>query len=55
MSSHEGSEEEWEAGTMLQAVEYHHVTGVPEEYHDYLPKDTEAYKRLKSHKVSEGI
>jgi hypothetical protein len=28
-------------------VEYHPVTGVPEEFHDYLHKDSDEYKRLK--------
>jgi len=37
----------------LQEVEYHAVTGIPEEYNSFLPKDTDEYKRLKSHKVSE--
>ena len=28
-------------------VVYHPVTGVPEEFHDYLHKDCDEYKRLK--------
>lgn len=28
-------------------VVYHPVSGVPEEFHDYLNKESEAYKRLK--------
>lgn len=30
-----------------KAVVYHPVTGVPEEFHDFLHKDTDEYKRLK--------
>lgn len=30
-------------------VEYHPVTGVPEEFHDYLHKDSDEYKRLKAY------
>lgn len=43
------SEEVFES--KLLAVEYHSVTGIPEEFNKYLPKDTDEYKRLKSHKV----
>ncbi len=28
-------------------VEYHPITGIPEEYNDFLPKDTAEYKALK--------
>lgn len=28
-------------------VEYHPVTGVPEEFHDYLHKDCDEFKALK--------
>ena len=30
-----------------KVVVYHPVTGVPEEYHDFLHKDSDEYKRLK--------
>jgi hypothetical protein len=33
-------------------VEYHPVTGVPEEFHDYLHKDSEEFKKLKAFKES---
>jgi len=33
----------------LLVVKYHPITGIPEEFNDYLPKDTEEYKRLKAH------
>lgn len=35
-------------------VEYHPVTGVPEEFHDYLHKDSEEYKKLKAFKEAGG-
>jgi hypothetical protein len=33
-------------------VAYHPVTGVPEELHDYLNKESEAYKRLKQSRAT---
>lgn len=33
-------------------VAYHPVTGVPEEFHDYLHKDSEEFKKLKAFKES---
>ena len=35
-------------------VEYHPVTGVPEEFHEYLHKDSEEFKKLKAWKESEA-
>lgn len=37
----------------LQVV-YHPITGVPEEFHDYLHKDSEEYKKLKALSGSEA-
>lgn len=37
-----------------QQVAYHPVTGVPEEFHEYLHKDSEEYKKLKAFKGSEA-
>lgn len=35
-------------------VVYHPITGVPEEFHEYLHKDSEEYKKLKALKGSEA-
>lgn len=35
-------------------VVYHPITGVPEEFHEYLHKDSEEYKKLKAFKGSEA-
>lgn len=35
-------------------VVYHPITGVPEEFHEYLHKDSEEYKKLKAFKETEG-
>jgi hypothetical protein len=35
-------------------VTYHPVTGVPEEFHEYLHKDSDEYKLLKQSMASGG-
>jgi density-regulated protein DRP1 len=37
-----------EPGVAPLVVAYHPITGIPEEYNDYLPKDCDEYKKLKA-------
>jgi hypothetical protein len=37
-----------------RVVAYHPVTGVPEEFHEYLHKDCDEYKRLKAASTAEA-
>lgn len=37
----------------LVVVEYDPVTGIPSEFNDFLPKDTDEFKRLKASQVKE--
>lgn len=44
----QGVEEERARRAEARAVTYHPVSGVPEEFHDFLHKDCDEYKRLKA-------
>ncbi|CAG9467362.1 unnamed protein product [Pedinophyceae sp. YPF-701] len=43
------SDDEGPTATPPLAVEYCPVTGIPAEFNDFLPKDTDEYKRWKAH------